>query len=249
MLLNESTAGQIGSEYQKTTGDVAKTAALSTVAVARLLRAILARLQGQREGLVEIRINGKLAFRGKEGEKPQFNKLKLEHLQVLEKIIGASQKELSERSVGTSQERSRESFSVSVDGETVYHSIGGQEKINKFTAPQPRAKPLAPTSQEAPSNAIGLAAAIAAKRVLDSRGVDVYENDVYRLERQQGNMKITAKDGRGEILNWKLENSAGSLTERDMKADDVKALESIAVPAQQQYLSKASGNSVEIERE
>lgn len=235
MFVNESTAGKIGSEYQKMTGNAVKTTAFSSLLLARLLRSILERAQHQKEGLVEIKINGKLVFKGKEGEKPQVNKLTSEHMQLLEKIINTNTKPTPD-------------ISLSVDGKTLYETINGQEKINNFTSVKQNNNSVVSIEQPSKSSATGLASVLVAKRVLDSRGVNVFENDVYRLERQQGSLKITAKDGRGDILNWEQENSTGKLVETDIQVEDLKALEAIDVPTRQ-HTQTVNVSAVEIERE
>lgn len=210
MFIPEPTAGQIGRDYQKLQKETVKAAVLTPLAVDKLLKQLLAKLKKRKEGLIEIKIDGKLAFKGKTGEKPIVNKLTPQHLKRLNEIINSP----------TVRSKSSESVEITVDGETVYEARERRELVNKL---EPEHSPV--------SGAVGLRAAIAARQILDSKNTDTYENDTYRIERQAHSLTIKAKDGRGQILNASVENSTMRMHTNGLTAKDVEALQTM-IPQQ-----------------
>lgn len=207
-FINEQSAEKIGQRHQAVNNNIIrgglKAPAKIVVSASNLLiQKILDRLEQKgsqiKTGLVEIKVDNKLIYKGIPGQKPEVDKLTPEHKAVLESIVSRPESSL------------QKSFEISVDGKPVYKSEKGVEKINELDSPSNR--------QNSHQEIANLSALISAKSLLASNKTNSYENQDYRIEQGGNGLSITAKDGRGEIARIdKSGQIAGAVSTKDTAA-------------------------------
>ena len=218
MYVDASTANQIAHDYQEITKD-------SALLIARLIKKLRANnaIPKKNSHLVEIKVDNELVYKGETGKQPQVNKLNSDQLQMLEEIIGSA--------------TAKEVF-VSVDGEPVYHSKSGFEKVNQLSFQ------LEP-SGAVPSQLLQLQDAnseqevrnfqvvVAARRILNNLGTDEYYGEKHHLKKAGTNILVVSKDEQLEIARSQgglLTGSASRqdvflISELDKKLNSEKAVE------------------------
>ena len=206
-FISEQSAEKIGQRHQAVNNNIIrglKAPAKIVVSTSNLLiQKILDRLKQKgsqiKTGLVEIKVDNKLVYKGVPGQKPEVDKLTPEHKVRLESILSRPD---------PSPEKS---FEISVDGKPVYKSEKGVEKINELDSPSNR--------QNSHQEIANLSALISAKSLLESNKTNSYENQDYRIEQGGNGLSITAKDGRGEIAQIdKSGQIAGTVSTKDTAA-------------------------------
>ena len=207
-FINEQSAEKIGQRHQAVNNNIIRgglkaPAKILLSASNLLIQKILDRLRQKgsqiKTGLVEIKVDNKLVYKGVPGQKPEVDKLTPEHKVVLESIVSRPE---------SSPEKS---FEISVDGKPVYKSEKGVEKINELDSPSNR--------QNSHQEIANLSALISAKSLLASNKTNSYENQDYRIEQGGNGLSITAKDGRGEIARIdKSGQIAGTVSTKDRAA-------------------------------
>jgi hypothetical protein len=95
-----------------------------------------------------------------------------------------------------------------------YSQVGIQS--NQQVPVRPRIAKAPIISDLANSNLRNLASLIAAKNVLDAFGLKSYESESFRFEKQNNNLVVKAKDGRGEIARLQNGQVTGKVLDRDV---------------------------------
>lgn len=238
--INEHTALQAGRNHQQVNQKAAKLAAKAALAVIKLtasilqklIQGIINRLQGKKDGSIEIKVNNQLVFKGKTGEKPTINKLNLNDLTaILESAIVDSKQKLE--------------LLVKADNKMVYASNQGKVKLDQLDAFLQAAKNPESISKAASTamsineqgalnyakqlpdyelESNSLITVLSAKRILDKLQTNQYENNNYSFQREDNNITVSAKDGRGEIAQLE----AGRITGKNLSHNDVTSLVRLA---------------------
>lgn len=201
MYVDASTANQIAHDYQEITKD-------SALLIARLIKKLRSNnaIPKKKSHLVEIKVDNELVYKGETGKQPQVNKLTSDQLQMLSSIIGSAS--------------AKEVF-VSVDGEPVYHSKSGFEKVNQLSSQlQPSGAVPSQLLQLQDANSEqevrNLQVVVAAKRILNTLETNEYESEKHHLKRDGSNIIVSSFDGQLEIARSQGGLLTGSASEKDI---------------------------------
>ncbi len=207
-FISEHSAEKIGQRHQAVNNNIIKggkaTTQIAVLATALLIQKILDRLKqiGSHKGpgLVEIKVDNKLVYKGIAGQKPEVDKLTPEHKKMLDTILFSPERSFNK------------DLQISVDREVSYKSENGIEKVNKLNSPN--------NEQSLSQEVNNISALTSGQRILVNANSNSFENENYRIEKDI----VIAKDGRGEIAQIdKSGKVTGSVT-----ADDKIALSEIS---------------------
>ncbi len=241
IFTNEGTAERIGQRHEainKHFVKAGKATAIAALATASLIQKILDRFRQkggkQGPGLVEIKIDNKLVYKGIAGQKPEIDKLTPEHKAKLESVLLRPQPTTSKN------------IEISVDGEVAYKSENSIEKINELDPSSSNEQEVANQKQPRQQEANNLSALVSGQNILKNAKSNSYENQDYRIEQGSNGIVVSATDGRGEIARI---NKSGKMTGTVITKDAV-ALKEIANQLEQsQTINNLSHNQVPTQAE
>ena len=211
IFTNEGTAERIGQRHEAINKRFYKGGKATAIATASLIQKILDRFKEkggkQGPGLVEIKIDNKLVYKGIAGQKPQIDKLTPEHKAKLESVLSRPQPTTSK------------DMEISVDGEVAYKSENSIEKINELDPSSSNEQEVANQKQPRQQEANNLSALVSGQNILKSAKSNSYENQNYRIEQGSNGIVVSATDGRGEIARIdKSGKMIGTATTKDAAA-------------------------------
>ncbi len=213
-FISEHSAEKIGQRHQAVNNNIVKggkATAITVLATALLIQKILDRLKqkGSQKGpgLVEIKIDNKLVYKGIAGQKPEIDKLTPEHKAMLESVVSRPQSTTSK------------DIEISVDGEVAYKSENSIEKINELAPSSSKEQEAANQKQPRQQEAKNLSALVSGQNILKNAKSNSYENQNYQIEQGSNGIVVSAKDGRGEIARIdKSGKMTGTATTKDAAA-------------------------------
>ena len=214
VFTNEGTAERIGHRHEAINKNFVKggkATAIAALATASLIQKILDRFRQkggkQGPGLVEIKIDNKLVYKGIAGQKPEIDKLTPEHKAKLESVLSRPQPTTSK------------DVEISVDGEVAYKSENSIEKINELDPSSSNEQEVANQKQPRQQEANNLSALVSGQNILRNAKSNSYENQNYRIEQGSNGIVVSATDGRGEIARIdKSGKMTGTATTKDAAA-------------------------------